>query len=157
MIFLILIAAVFGVDYAVKKYVEEHKKEGQKERILGGRILVHRMSNYGAAGSLLENKPKAVKWLSSIAMLLTGIQFFRELFKKGNAGVKLCYSLILGGGLSNLYDRIKKGAVTDYFSFCVPVKKLRNLVFNISDMFILVGSAVLFVLQLKKGKPEDVQ
>ncbi len=157
MIFLLILAAVFGLDYAVKKYVEEHKKEGQQEEALGGAILIRRMSNYGAAGSIMKNNPERVKWASGLVMFFASIQFVRALFKKGNTGLKLCYSLLLGGGLSNLYDRIKKGAVTDYFSFRVPVKKIRNLVFNISDMFIIIGSAALFVLQLKQSRSQDGQ
>lgn len=151
MIFLLILAAVFGLDYAVKSYVEKHKKEGQEEKALGGAILIRRMSNYGAAGSVLKKKPGVVKWTSGIVLLGMFIYYIKELFSKGNVACKICYSMILGGGLSNLYDRIKKGAVTDYFSFCVPFKKIKNLVFNISDLFIIIGSVFLFFLQIRLG------
>ena len=59
--------------------------------------------------------------------------------------------------MSNYFDRIKKGAVTDYFSFCVPVKWLRRLVFNISDMFIMIGSFAAILLQVKKVSELDMQ
>ena len=52
----------------------------------------------------------------------------------------LCGALALGGGACNLADRMRRGYVTDYFSFNVPWKKLRGLVFNLSDMFIAVGA-----------------
>lgn len=151
MVFLIVLAAVFGLDYAVKRYVESHKSEGQQETALGGRILIRRLSNKGAAGSMLENYPKVVRWFSGILMLGMFASYIRLLVEKGNAGCKLCYSMILGGGLSNLHDRIKRGAVTDYFSFCVPFKKIKNLVFNISDLFIIIGSVFLFFLQFRLG------
>lgn len=151
MIFLIVMASVFGLDYAVKRYVESHKKEGQQEKALGGAILVRRMSNKGAAGSMLEQHPKVVKWSSGILILGMFVSYTRLLLQKGNAACKLCYSVILGGGLSNLHDRIKRGAVTDYFSFCVPIKRIKNLVFNISDLFIIIGSVFLFFLQFRLG------
>jgi signal peptidase II len=49
-------------------------------------------------------------------------------------------SLVLGGGLMNLYDRCEHGAVTDYFSFKKKNGKTGHLVFNLSDMFIFLGS-----------------
>lgn len=149
MIFIFIIAAVFGLDYIVKSYVEKHKAEGDTKKALGGAVLIRRFSNRGAAGGLLKHSPKLVKWSGGILVILMGICFFRELLQKGNMALKFCYSSILGGALSNLYDRIKKGAVTDYFSFQVPIKKIRNLIFNISDLFIIGGAAVMFVLQLK--------
>lgn len=151
MVFLIVLVGIFGLDYAVKRYVESHKSEGQQEKALGGAILIRRMSNKGAAGSMLENHPKVVRSISGVLMLGMFASYIRMLVEKGNAGCKLCYSMILGGGLSNLYDRIKRGAVTDYFSFCVPFKKIKNLVFNISDLFIIIGSVFLFFLQFRLG------
>jgi len=151
MIFLFIPVLVFLLDYKVKAYIESNKKEGQSEEALGGMITIRRMSNSGAAGSLLDKKPKAVIGLSGIALFLVGLSYLKEIFKKGNAGIKLCYGLILGGGLSNFYDRIKKGAVTDYFSFNVKWKQFKRLVFNISDMFIIAGS-ILAIFYNKKER-----
>lgn len=150
MIFIFILAAVFILDYRVKAYVETHKKEGKTELALGGFIKIRRLSNHGIAGGRLSGNPKVVKCSSGILTLVMGIHFLKELFQKGNHAVKLCYSVILGGALSNFYDRVKKGAVTDYFSFCVPVRKIRKLVFNISDLFIIFGSMILFLLQIRR-------
>lgn len=151
MIYFLILTAVFGLDYVVKRYIEKNKSEGQQEKALGGAILIRRMSNYGTAGSYLQNKPQIVKWVSGIALFGMCLSYIRLLFQKGDAALKICLSLILGGGLSNFYDRVKKGAVTDYFSFCVPVKKIRNLIFNISDLFIIIGSVFLLILQFRLG------
>ena len=51
-------------------------------------------------------------------------------------------TLVWGGELSNLNERITKGYVTDYFSFNVKSEKLRRIVFNISDMCIAVGAVL---------------
>lgn len=50
--------------------------------------------------------------------------------------------MILGGGLSNYMDRRNKGYVTDYISFNVKNKEMKNMVFNLSDFFILAGSVL---------------
>ena len=65
---------------------------------------------------------------------------------RGNMGMKIGAGLLLGGGLSNLLDRLIRGHVTDYIRFCkAKIKKLRRIVFNLADVFIAIG-AVLLVL-----------
>ena len=54
-------------------------------------------------------------------------------------------SLLLGGAFSNTYDRLKRKYVVDYVSFGVKWKKLRQVVFNISDFCIITG-ALLAIL-----------
>ena len=58
------------------------------------------------------------------------------------------YTLLLGGGISNFIDRMKKGSVTDYVRFPkFPVKKISELVFNLSDFGIFAG---VFCLLFRK-------
>ncbi len=58
------------------------------------------------------------------------------------------YALLLGGGISNFIDRMKKGSVTDYVRFPkFPVKNISELVFNLSDFGIFAG---VFCLLLRK-------
>ena len=149
MFFLLIPVFAFYLDYKVKAYIESNKKEGQSESALGGKITIRRMSNPGAAGSLLDGKPEVVTRVSGLVLIFMCISFLKEIFKKRNSGIKIGYGLILGGGLSNFYDRIKKGAVTDYFSFNVKWEKIKRLVFNISDMFVIAG-CVLTIFCNKK-------
>ena len=56
---------------------------------------------------------------------------------------RLGWGLLLGGGISNIAERVLRGYVTDYFSFCRALpKKLRRLVFNIADMCIFIGAVL---------------
>ena len=55
--------------------------------------------------------------------------------KKGRVLEKTALTLVLAGGASNLYDRLKRGYVVDYFS--IQWKKLKKVVFNLGDIFIL--------------------
>lgn len=47
------------------------------------------------------------------------------------------FSLILGGGLSNLFDRIVYGKVVDFMN--MGIGDLRTGIFNVADMMILAG------------------
>ena len=152
MIYLAILVGIFLLDFAVKRKVEAEKVLGQEEKRAGGRIIVRKLHNYGIAGGGWKEHGLWIKRVTGLFLGSMGIQFLLLLFQKGNRGLKLAYSLILGGGLSNFIDRCAKGYVTDYFSFHVPWKKLRSLVFNLSDLFILLGSMILCVSQLKGKK-----
>ncbi len=52
-------------------------------------------------------------------------------------------SLVLAGGLSNLLDRLARGTVVDFLN--VGVGPLRTGIFNVADMAILAGLALLLI------------
>jgi signal peptidase II len=57
----------------------------------------------------------------------------------------LALGLIIGGALGNAADRIARGAVADFFYLhtSLPVGPLANYVFNLADVFITLGVALL--------------
>lgn len=154
MIFLLIAVSIFGLDYYVKKQVEQKKKPGEEEPLLGKRIMLRRTANYGTAGGFLKNHARMIGFIQGFSMLFIAAAYIKLFMVKGMAGLKLAGAWILGGGASNLYDRLKKGYVTDYIRFDVPVKFIKRLVFNISDFFIIAGAllAVIFniVVEMKK-------
>ena len=75
--------------------------------------------------------------------------------ERRTAPARLGILLTLTGGLSNQYDRLRRGSVTDYVRFPGAGKKLRSLVWNLAD-FMLLGGTVLTAIgllrELIKGK-----
>lgn len=147
MIWCLIGAAIFIVDYFIKKWAEKNLK-GQGRKQLGktgcSLVLVH---NKGFAGSKMQNKPEIVKILHTIMLVGFGVLcVILGYFKKGNELTTLGLSLILGGGSSNLYDRWKQGHVTDYLG--LPVAK--KLVFNLSDLCIFAGAVIAMIGELRK-------
>ena len=74
-----------------------------------------------------------------------GGEFPRDLLlaRKGSAAQKIGFTMVLGGAVSNLYDRFKRGYVVDYFSF--SVKGIQKVVFNLGDMAVFLGSALFLI------------
>lgn len=140
MIFVIVAAVVFWGDFFLKRYMETHIKCGENRPICKGRILLRKYHNRGAALNFLARRPGAVRNICGGLLLVLGVFWFLLLRRKDNPGMMLGLSLLLGGGGSNLYDRIAKGYVVDYFSFQTPWKRLNRIVFNISDICIFGGS-----------------
>lgn len=146
MIWCLIVAVVFLIDFAIKKWAEENLK-GKSRRKIGRTgcsfLLVH---NKGFAGSKMKEKPKTVKIVHTAVLVLFGLLcILSGYFKKGNELTAFGLSLILGGGASNLYDRWKKGYVTDYLG--LPIAK--KLVFNLSDLCIFAGTAIALIGEWK--------
>lgn len=150
MIFLIVPAGVFLLDYFLKRYIEKNRIPGKEEKLIGNQVVITRMSNYGIAGSRFHKHPKLVCIMHGATMLAMGAVYIRLLMEQGRTGLKLSVGCILGGGASNFYDRICKGAVTDYVRFLVPCQRIRRLVFNVSDFFVFLGCMLSVILSFKK-------
>ena len=140
---------VFAGDFFLKKHMEEQRDLKEQTEICGGRIVVRKYHNEGVALNFLEKRPELVKKICGTILLVLGILWFLLLRRKENPGILLGLSLLVGGGASNLYDRLTKGYVVDYFSFRTPWKKFNQIIFNLSDMCIFLGG-ILVVLFGKK-------
>ena len=141
-----ILTGVFLTDTILKSRAEKHLSDKAVREIAGDKILLRKLHNYGLACNLGEKHPKLIEqgtlavW---ITMFLTWLRVLKKpLGKVQGILVRLGGALVLGGGLSNLNDRITKGYLTDYFSFNVKSEKLRRIVFNISDMCIAVGAVL---------------
>jgi signal peptidase II len=64
----------------------------------------------------------------------------------------IALSLILGGAVGNLWDRIARGRVVDFLLFYV--KQYQWPVFNLADSAIVVGASLL-VLEILFVRPKD--
>ncbi len=104
--------------------------------------------NTGAAFSILTGK-RLLLIIISIIVILTIFYYIR----KNKVVDKLeitSFSLIIGGSLGNLFDRLLRGYVIDFldfrfFGYNFPI-------FNLADVFIVVG---VFLIIIKTSRKED--
>jgi signal peptidase II len=152
--YLLLIAVLFYADYYYKRKVESEMKPGRDTRIAaGGKVLIRRTENKGAAGGILSGRSTYVKIASTVAAALAAVRFLFLLPMKKRALKKGAYAFFLAGALSNLYDRWVRGSVTDYISLVSRrVKSVQRIVFNLGDVFILIGGLTLILLNLFRRK-----
>ena len=88
--------------------------------------------------------------LASLAALSFVIYYFLKT-PSSEKMMKISLSLILGGALGNLVDRIFKGYVVDFADFYV--KQWHWPAFNVADASITVG-ALCLIFVLIKGRPK---
>ena len=143
MIYILLIAGIFGVELGSKNHVEKHRKEGEERPALGGALLLRKYHNRGAFLDMGERVRPLVALVSVLLSLAMTAVFVMTLGSRGSAVLKTGLALLLGGAYSNTYDRLRRKYVVDYFSFGVKWQKLRRVVFNLSDFCIAVGAMML--------------
>ena len=150
MIYIAIATSIFALDFCIKKQIDKKRKLGEVSSILKDRILIRKYYNKGAILDVLEKWPWLVRTFAGIILVILGGSFAILLRKKGNHGLKLGMSMVIGGGANNFYDRLKKGYVIDYFSFKSRWDKLQGIVFNISDIFIFLGTALMMLFGRSK-------
>lgn len=82
--------------------------------------------------------------------IISAIMFV--IFKWKNARSKaetIAWGCILGGGLSNLFDRIFFQGVLDFIECSLSVSALSFPIFNIADIAIFIGFLILMSLYIK--------
>ena len=149
MFFVIVTAGIFGLDFFLKHYIDKKYKLAEETHIMKGKIILQKYYNKGVALDRLEKYPGLVKIFSgSILLVLLGI-FLLSLRKKGGELSKLGMAMVLGGGMNNFFDRLTKGHVVDYFSFKSRIDRIQKIIFNLSDIFIIIGTAIMFLFKKK--------
>lgn len=126
---LILSAAVVFVCAAVRHHLEHAK---QKEvHYLGGRVVRTALYNRGSAFGLLPLGRCALAAVSAAVMALS-----LPLWRCSRLGC----ALLLGGGASNLCERLSGRGVFDYIQFPKAPGRMKKYVFNLADFAIFLGA-----------------
>ena len=147
----ILTAVLFFTDFFLKKKADGLKRLGKWRSYWDDRIEVWKYHNHGGFYNLGQGKPAVVRAISLGLSAVAFVCFLLSFTFHGNAMLKTGLSLLLGGAFSNTCDRLTRRYVVDYFGFNVKNERFRNIIFNISDFFIMIGAA-LVVLGLPAGK-----
>lgn len=140
-----MILSIFGMDCYIKNRVEKERKEGEDTAILKGAVILRKHHNQGAFLNFGEKRSWVVSLISVLfTVLLLGV-FVVTLTGKGNTTLRVGLSCMLGGAFSNTYDRLKRRYVVDYFSLGVKWSGIRNVIFNLSDFFIMIGALMMVI------------
>ena len=136
-------AGAFLADQYLKGQAEKDKlKDGSQ--FFGDLITIKKSVNNGLVMNHFEEKPRWVLSLVSAVFGMTTYIYLLTLGKKHRKIKRLGLALMVGAAASNLYDRIKKGGVTDYF----VVKGIPKVIFNLSDIIIVIGAVISILGEL---------
>jgi signal peptidase II len=135
-----LVAAAAAVaDQATKLLVTSQLALGENVEVVAW-FSIHRVENSGIAFGLFPTATSAVIALTAVVVAWMVVFFARSTARHPVLPIGL--GLVLGGSVSNLLDRVRLGAVTDFLDLAFwPA-------FNLADTFIVVGVAVLLATLL---------
>jgi signal peptidase II len=140
---ILLVLGLVLIDQFTKKYA---RKKLRFKQIKKGPLTFKLVYNKGAFRGLLKNRPLILISIQVIAVVFLGILWvIYGLFKKERS-ITLALSMILGGAIGNLIDRISDGKVTDFFA----ITWTKNLFYNMADWFIFIGGLWLFLVDVTR-------
>lgn len=107
--------------------------------------------NYGGAWSIFNNSTLAITIISFI--IIIGIIYYLLKNKVTKKIEVVGYSLLLGGAIGNLIDRVMNGYVIDFFDFYILGYDYP--IFNIADIGIVIGIVLLMVSMILEVYKDD--
>ena len=141
MLYMFLALIIAALDQLSKAITVHYLRFNETVDIIPGVLSFTRVKNTGIAFSMLSNSG----WiLTVIIIILILVVIFAMLRMKLTTFERICLSLVLGGAVGNLLDRIFYGYVLDM----IEVKFVKFAVFNFADCCITVGCIMFAVAYL---------
>lgn len=144
---LLLAIVVFIIDIASKFYILDRFELFETVNLLPFFSITY-VRNIGAAFSIFEGQRVM---LAAIALVISAVIVY--MLYRNNRSQKLenlSLSMILGGALGNLFDRLYHGFVVDFLD--VNFGNWHYPTFNIADCAICVGIGLFIISSYKQPK-----
>lgn len=157
----VIAGVILACDQYTKYLVCKYLPLFSKIEILPGWLDLVHIRNTGIAFGLLQNIGSTYRFavmfgVGAVAVILIGV--LAAHITRAQKVQVVALSLILGGAIGNLIDRVRFGEVVDFIDV-----HWRNLyhwpAFNVADSAISIGIALVVIdeLFLKKRKTEDIR
>ena len=136
---LALVAGAAVVADQVTKYVVTSSVALDDSVHVLGPLSIHHVQNTGIAFGLFSGATSIVVVVTAAAILWMLVFFARSAAR--HPVLPAAFGLVIGGSLSNLFDRVRVGHVTDF----IDVNWWTFRIFNLADSFIVVGVVILLL------------
>ena len=148
--YILIILSLIGIDQFSKYLALNYLKGVSSIPIINDVFHLTYVENRGAAFGLFQNNQIIFVIVAMIACIV-GLYY---LYKKDlNLLAKSSIILLISGAIGNMIDRVRLGFVVDYFDFRI----VWEYVFNIADIFVVVGTILLCIYILFFEDKEQVK
>ena len=143
---LLIAGLVLALDRLSKWIISKTIPLHDSITVIPGQFKLTHVTNGGAAFGLFSESPSELRivfliFFSLLALIVVSALLWRH--TQGLNSTAFALSLILGGALGNLWDRVLSGHVVDFLEFYIGQYVWPD--FNIADSAIVVGAAILMV------------
>ena len=147
---LAIASSVFMLDRITKIAIERYVSQWESYTLIPGFFDLVHAKNPGAAFGMFAQSESEFRTFLLIGVAIAVLVFVSILLFRPQRGgftssrlTTVALSLVLGGALGNLWDRLVQGMVTDFLEFYVG--QYRFAAFNVADSAISVGAALLLI------------
>lgn len=150
---LLSIAGIVAADQFTKWLTVRHIAPGEIVPVLDGVVHLTYLRNNGMAFSLFEGGRWVFLLFTAVFLVLAALTAVKDWLPHPLARASLV--MVTGGAVGNLIDRLLYGSVVDM----IEPELIRFAVFNVADIFVTVGAALIlvwaFFLDRKKPTREE--
>lgn len=147
----ITVLVIIALDQWSKAAITSHLSYGESVPVIADFFNLVLVYNTGAAFSFLSGESGWQRWLF-IGITVAAVGLIMWMIKTHRDNQLFCWglTLILGGAVGNLIDRIRLGHVIDFLDFVFG--NWHFWAFNIADSAITVGAALLILDSFRPRK-----
>ncbi|UCE27969.1 MAG: signal peptidase II [Candidatus Coatesbacteria bacterium] len=140
---LVFIGGLASVDLITKTVVRAALPPGLRLELFSGLINV---ANYTNPGKILGIFDDYFSIFFTAGVIILVYLLFMHIFSSPSYWLVSAECSIFGGAVGNVVDKLADGMVTDFISIGLPL--IRNLAFNLADVFIIFGALAALPLGL---------
>ena len=146
-----IISLIFFIDRISKNYILKiAEQESSVDIYINSYLNFYLIWNKGIAFGLFSFDQNLIYNFVTLIIVVISIVII-ILVIKTNGIERYSFTLVFGGAISNLYDRIYYKAVPDFIDF--HIAEYHWFVFNMADIFITLGIVSIILIEvLKKYK-----
>ncbi len=155
---ILIIAINIIIDQISKVWVRSSFSYGEIKRIVGDTFIMQYVENKGAflgLGSDMNDTLRIILLLILPTLVLGYLIYYLITNKALDKLSLFAFCCIAGGGISNVFDRIVRNQVTDYF-YIYFNDTIKTGIFNIADMSVTFGMLILLYTVLFKNKKSQI-
>jgi signal peptidase II len=139
-----IVCIVVVLDQITKYLIEARLRMFEVITVVPGFFNLTRVRNKGAAFSIFSTAPDSFRSIFFAAVTLIAVVVIVLLIRKAQGRLQvLAFSLIMGGALGNVIDRLHFGEVVDFIQWYYRSYYWPS--FNVADSAISVGVALLAI------------
>lgn len=149
LLFILLIVA----DQVTKYLAIVHLKGQAAIALIDGVLELQYLENRGSAFGMLQNQKVFLLFVGVLFMAVLLFFVIKMPAEKKFIPANIVFTMVMAGGIGNMIDRIRFDFVVDFISFVL----INFPIFNVADIFIVIGTFSLFVLFMFVYKEKDLE
>ena len=148
----LIVLLSISIDQISKIWVRNNFESYNETSIIGDIFTLIKVENTGAflgMGSELSEIPRVFLLIILPVVVLISITIYTYIDKTLDKISIIGFSLIIGGGVANIFDRMVYGSVTDFLYINLG-GIFKTGIFNIADLSVTSGMILILISSFKR-------